>query len=197
VRPFSRFSRRGPPQTSHQEINQAADDRIFILTLGLLKGKDPLFAQIKIVILSEAKDLLFAATIDSLKFHHRTTAPLTSFLAPVKDHTVEARFGRKQPFLETGPDSILQPLPFFDRNQNGDLNSAARYHLRTLQNGRVHQFSETRLRVFHPPRSQASPPCHYSIIMTSRIASDALLRSVLKGIVWKRRFAALWPVSRL
>ena len=44
MRPFSRFSRRGHDKLRIEGSSQAADGRIFILTLSSPKGKDPLFA---------------------------------------------------------------------------------------------------------------------------------------------------------
>jgi len=114
----------------------------------------------------------YRAGSDSLKLHYGTAPPL----APFRDQVVEARLRREQPFLETGPGSLLQPLPFFDWHQNGGLDSPPGNDLRSLLDGCIQKLTKTRFRVLHLPRSQASPPRLGSIILTSHLPSQLRLR---------------------
>src|ERR1035438_9394073 len=95
----------------------------------------------------------YRAGIDSLKLHYGTAAPLP----PLRNQIVEARLGSEQPFLQAGPGSLLQPLPFFDRHHDGSLNSTAGHNLRALLDGRIQELAETRFCVLHLPGSQISP----------------------------------------
>ena len=108
----------------------------------------------------------------SLELHYGTVPPDSAFA----DNVVEARFGCEQPFLETRPGSSLEPFPFFDRHQNGGLNSSSGDELRSLFDGRIQQFTEARLSVLHLPRSHV-PPLHTSsfIILTTQISSQLRL----------------------